>query len=91
MNSPLVVPVAPDPPLFPQELRSAGATQFIFDADQCPPSERGHLIGGLFLIEVTMDQNSDLSRELVEVGIAIFVIAILFSSSMGVGLFFHYI
>jgi hypothetical protein len=56
-----------------------------------PPSERGHLIAGLFLIEVAMDQNSDLSRQLVEVGIAIFVIAILFGSAVGAGLFFHYI
>jgi hypothetical protein len=38
-----------------------------------------------------MDQNSDLSRQLVEVGIAIFVIAILFGSAVGAGLFFHYI
>jgi hypothetical protein len=40
---------------------------------------------------VTMAQNSDLSRELYEVGILIFIIAILFGLSVGVGLFFHYI
>jgi hypothetical protein len=38
-----------------------------------------------------MDQNSDLSSELVEVGIAIFVIAILFGSGVAAGSFFHYI
>jgi hypothetical protein len=38
-----------------------------------------------------MAQNSDLSRELYEVGIAMFIIAILFGLSIGVGLFFHYI
>jgi hypothetical protein len=38
-----------------------------------------------------MDQNSDLSSELVEVGIAIFVIAILFGSAVVAGPFFHYV
>jgi hypothetical protein len=38
-----------------------------------------------------MPQNSDLSRELYEVGIAVFVIAIAFGLSVSVGLFFHYI
>jgi hypothetical protein len=40
---------------------------------------------------VAMAQNSDLSRELFETGIAVFVIAIIFGLSVGVGLFFHYI
>jgi len=43
------------------------------------------------VIVVAMAQNSNLSRELFEVGIAMFVIAILFCLSVGVGLFFHYI
>jgi hypothetical protein len=30
-------------------------------------------------------------RELIEIGIALFVIAILFGLAVGVGLFFHYI
>jgi hypothetical protein len=38
-----------------------------------------------------MPQNSDLSRELFETGILIFVIAIFFGLSVSVGLFFHYI
>jgi len=38
-----------------------------------------------------MAQNSNLSRGLFEIGIAMFVIAIIFGLSVGVGLFFHYI
>jgi len=38
-----------------------------------------------------MPQDFDLSRELYEVGIALFIIAILFGLSVGVGLFFAYI
>ena len=38
-----------------------------------------------------MAQNSDLSRGLFEIGIAMFIIAILFGLSVSVGLFFHYV
>jgi hypothetical protein len=43
-----------------------------------------------FLFDDRMAQNSNLNRELYEVGIAVFIIAILFGLSVGVGLFFHY-
>jgi hypothetical protein len=52
-----------------------------------PLSELSQLIGCLFVIVVAMAQNSDLPGELFEVGIAVFVIAILFGLTE---LFFRY-
>jgi hypothetical protein len=55
-------------------------------------SQFGLRAGGLFVIvdwsKVAMDHNSDLPGELFEVGIAAFVIAILFGLAE---LFFHYV